>query len=484
MSTIPDRAASPQSAEPAEPAEPAETTDHLLQDTHLPGSSATRTVKQMAETYWILALSCAALIFDGYDIVVYGTIVSRLLKDPSQLGSLNAAQAGTIGSYALIGVMIGALAAGAVGDHIGRRKIVLGSIAWFSIGMALTAVSMNFTYFGAMRLLTGIGLGALLATLGAVVAECAPIDKKNLFNALVYSGIPAGGVLASIIALVALPIVGWRGLFWIGALPLVILLPFAWKKIPESPKWLEAKGRHEEAQRVAERTGVALDGAPARSSSATGSTGSIESAPVAPQAVERVGFHGLFTGSYLVPTILLGFMSFSGLLLTYGLNTWLPRIMESYGFNATYSLTFLLLLNTGAVIGGLTAAYVADRWLGAKWTIVITFVLAALSLTLMTVRLPDLVLLAFIFVAGIGTLGTQVLIYGKVSNYYSTKVRAAGVAWCAGFGRLGGIFGPIIGGLVIAALAGPTATAATAFYVFAGVAVFGALVCALVPKHD
>ncbi|WP_286967866.1 MULTISPECIES: MFS transporter [Arsenicicoccus] len=387
MSTIPDRAASPQSAEPAEPAE---TTDHLLQDTHLPGSSATRTVKQMAETYWILALSCAALIFDGYDIVVYGTIVSRLLKDPSQLGSLNAAQAGTIGSYALIGVMIGALAAGAVGDHIGRRKIVLGSIAWFSIGMALTAVSMNFTYFGAMRLLTGIGLGALLATLGAVVAEFAPIDKKNLFNALVYSGIPAGGVLASIIALVALPIVGWRGLFWIGALPLVILLPFAWKKIPESPKWLEAKGRHEEAQRVAERTGVALDGAPARSSSATGSTGSIESAPVAPQAVERVGFRGLFTGSYLVPTILLGFMSFSGLLLTYGLNTWLPRIMESYGFNATYSLTFLLLLNTGSIIGG----------------------------------------------------------------------------------------------LVIAALAGPTATAATAFYVFAGVAVFGALVCALVPKHD
>lgn len=158
--------------------------------------------------------------------------------------------------------------------------------------------------------------------------------------------------------------------------------------------------------------------------------------------------------------------------------------MESYGFNATYSLTFLLLLNTGAVIGGLTAAYVADRWLGAKWTIVITFVLAALSLTLMTVRLPDLVLLAFIFVAGIGTLGTPVLIYGKVSNYYSTKVRAAGVAWCAGFGRLGGIFGPIIGGLVIAAPAGPTATAATAYYVFAGVAVFGALVCALVPKHD
>lgn len=472
MSTIPNSAAIP----PGVDVEHDATRDHLLADTRLPGSSATRTVKQMAATYWILALSCAALVFDGYDIVVYGTIVSGLLKDPTQLGKIDAAQAGAIGSYALIGVMIGALAAGAIGDHIGRRKLVLGSIAWFSIGMALTALSMNFTYFGIMRLLTGIGLGALLATLGAVVAEFAPIDKKNLFNALVYSGIPAGGVLASLIALVALPIVGWRGLFWIGALPIVVLLPFAWNKIPESPKWLEAKGRHAEAEEVAERTGVALDGIAHQLE--------VEQSVAQAAARERVGFAGLFSGKYLVPTLLLGFMSFSGLLMTYGLNTWLPRIMESYGFNATYSLTFLLLLNTGAVIGGLAAAYIADRWLGAKWTIVITFLLAAATLALMTVRLPDALLLAFIFVAGTGTLGTQVLIYGKVSNYYSTKVRAAGVAWCAGFGRLGGIFGPIIGGLVIAALAGPSANAATAFYVFAGVAVFGGLMCAMVPQHD
>ncbi len=466
MSTIQTEAPVP----PGVDVEHDETHDYLLQDTRLPGSSATRSVKQMAATYWILALSCAALVFDGYDIVVYGTIVSGLLKDPTQLGRIDAAQAGAIGSYALVGVMIGALAAGAVGDHIGRRRIVLGSVAWFSIGMALTAMSPNFAYFGVMRLLTGIGLGALLATLGAVVAEFAPIDKKNLFNALVYSGIPAGGVLAALIALVALPIVGWRGLFWIGALPIVILLPFAWHKIPESPKWLESKGRHAEAGAVAERTGVALDGITHR----------LE----AEQSRERVGFAGLFSGKYLLPTLLLGFMSFSGLLLTYGLNTWLPRIMESYGFNATYSLTFLLLLNTGAVIGGLVAAYVADRWLGAKWMIVVTFLLAAATLALMTFRLPDALLLAFIFIAGTGTLGTQVLIYGKVSNYYSTKVRAAGVAWCAGFGRLGGIFGPIIGGLIIAALAGPSATAASAFYVFAGVAVFGGLMCALVPQHD
>ena len=431
-----------------------------------PGAAA-RTPSQLRATYTILAIACAALVFDGYDIVVFGTIVPTLLKDPSQLGAITPAQAGTLGSYALIGVMVGALTAGAIGDHIGRRRIVLGSILWFSVGMALTAMAPSVTVFGVLRLLTGIGLGALLAVLGALVAEFAPVDKKNLFNAVVYSGIPAGGVLAALTALALLGPIGWRGLFWLGATPVLFLLPLAWKHIPESPKWLEAKGRHADAEVVAARTGVALDG--------------VQAAVDAEARSERVGFAGLFS-RYALPTVLLGFMSFSGLLLTYGLNTWLPRIMQSYGKGPQYSLMFLLLLNTGAVIGGLVAAWLADRYLGPQRTIITTFLLAGATLFLMTLGFPDWLLFGFIFIAGIGTLGTQVLIYGKVSNYYATNVRAAGVAWCAGFGRLGGIFGPVIGGFVIGAL-GATGQASTAFYVFAAVAVFGAVVCALVPQR-
>lgn len=433
-----------------------------------PTTSATaagRTPQQMRNVYWILALSCLTLIFDGYDLVVYGTVVSKLLGPTKPLGPLDAATAGAIGSYALVGVMIGALTAGAIGDHIGRRKIVLGSIVWFCVLMAATAFAPNVTVFSILRLVTGFGLGALLATLGALVAEFAPIDKKNFFNALVYSGIPAGGVLASVTALAFLGILDWRGLFLLGATPILYLLPLAWFKLPESPKWLEAKGRHAEAEKVAALTGVPLDGVQASLK--------VEG--------EKVGFAGLFSGRFALPTILMGFMSFSGLLLTYGLNTWLPKIMENYGFGATYSLVFLLLLNAGAVLGGLFAAYLADRFFGPQVVIISTFVLAALALVGMTFRFPDIALFVLIFLAGIGTLGTQVLIYGKVSNYYTTKVRAAGVSWCAGFGRLGGIFGPVIGGLLLGALG--VGGGAPAFYVFAGVAAFGALMCLLVPQH-
>ncbi|WP_230885342.1 MFS transporter [Streptomyces spinoverrucosus] len=88
--------------------------------------------RHRATLRWIVAIATVALVFDGYDLVVYGAVVPVLLRDPSQLGALTATQAGALGSYALIGVMVGALIAGAVGDHIGRRRIMLTGIVWFS----------------------------------------------------------------------------------------------------------------------------------------------------------------------------------------------------------------------------------------------------------------------------------------------------------------------------------------------------------------
>ena len=205
---------------------------------------------------WVVGICFMGLVFDGYDLVVYGTVLSTLLRDPEW--ALTPAQAGAIGSYALFGMMVGALAAGAVGDYIGRRRLLLGSIAWFSVGMGLTAMAPDVTLFGAGRFFTGIGIGALVAAAGATVAEFAPPGKRNLYNAIVFAGYPVGGVLASVVALVILEPFGFRTLFWIGALPLVTLLPLAMVKLPESPAWLHSRGRLEEARAVSERTGVPL----------------------------------------------------------------------------------------------------------------------------------------------------------------------------------------------------------------------------------
>ncbi len=433
-----------------------------------PEASATK--KQQNTVHWVVAIAAIALVFDGYDLVVYGTIVSTLLNDPTQLGQIGPATAGVLGSWALFGVMVGALVTGAVGDYLGRRKIMITGIVWFSVGMGLTALVPNVIAFGALRFFTGLGVGALVATAGAVVAEFAPKGKRNYYNAIVYSGVPVGGVLASLLAIVLLDLVGWRGLFLIGASPILFLLPMALAKLPESPQWLMARGRTEEAERVSIRTGVPIAApAPAHGAHA------LASEPVD----TKIGFRALASKKYALPTLLLGLMSFAGLMLTYGLNTWLPQIMTQFGYGKSYSLAFLLVLNAGAVFGGLIASVGADR-VGAKRVVSTTFFLAAVAMVMLTLQLPFGILLALVAVAGVGTIGTQVLIYGFVSNFYNSAARGAGVAWCAGFGRLGGIFGPLIGGLLIAA----GVQNHVAFYVFAAVAIVGAMVTAFVPLRN
>ncbi len=190
--------------------------------------------KRLRTVIWVVALATVGLIFDGYDLVVYGTVVSTFLRDPSHIGTVTPAIAGVLGSYALVGVLVGALLAGSVGDILGRRKVMLFSYAWFSVGMALTALATTTTAFGWLRFCTGLGVGALVATTGALVAEYAPKGKKNLCNAITYGGVPLGSLMAALLAILLMEHIGWRGMFNIGALPLFTLLPLAYFKMPDT----------------------------------------------------------------------------------------------------------------------------------------------------------------------------------------------------------------------------------------------------------
>ena len=112
-----------------------------------PGAEARR----LRTVIWIVGIATVGLIFDGYDLVVYGTVVSTFLRDPSHIGEVTPAIAGALGSYALFGVLVGALLAGTVGDILGRRKVMLTAYAWFSIGMLLRRMTHSTTMFGLMR---------------------------------------------------------------------------------------------------------------------------------------------------------------------------------------------------------------------------------------------------------------------------------------------------------------------------------------------
>lgn len=424
--------------------------------------TTTTTIEQDAQrrrtVLWVVGLATAGLIFDGYDLVVYGAVLSTFLNDPSQIGEVTPALAGTLGSYALLGMMVGALLAGAVGDLLGRRKVMLIAYAWFSVGMFATALMSTATTFGIMRFVTGLGIGALIATTGTLVTEFAPPGKKNLASAISYAGVPLGSLIGALLAILLLDAIGWRGLFMFGALPLVTLLPLAFLKMPESVPWLVARGRLDEARKISEHTGVPLP-------------------DLQLEKAERVGFRGLFSPAFLFATIVVGSMSALAQFLNYYLNTWLPVLMEQAGFNTKGSLAFLLVLAGGAILGALAGSRCADLF-GARPVVAVCFLIGATFMSLLTLDVPLAVRLAFVAVVGFGTTGTSILIYGLVANQFPTKMRGAAVAWAAGFGRLGGISGPLLGGIFLAAGLGVNSV----FYVLAGLALVGAVLTVMVPR--
>lgn len=429
--------------------------------------------KHRRSVYSIVAIMFFTMVFDGYDIVIYGAILPTLLAESHHLGELTPGVAGTLGSYTMIGILFGALGAGAIGDRIGRRKMMLAALAWFSVGMALASFATSIAVFGALRFFTGLALGVITAGGGAVIAEFAPAHRKNMFNAIGYIGIPVGGVIASFFTLWFEELISWRGLFLIGASPIIILLPLAWFLLPESPRWLTAMGRDTEADRICRKFDFPEE------QFTKDKVVKVETTDGHVEKKAKIGFVAIFSRYFLVGTLMIGFMSFMAIMATYGLNTWLPQIMQINGMSSDGSLYSLVALNSGAALGALAASKIADA-IGARPVIITTFLIAAVCMFAMPYLTAPALMYAAIALTGLGATGTQILVYGLTANYFPTQARQAGMSWAAGFGRLGGIAGPALGGMIIAIGLG----ASDAFMVFAITSVIGAVATAFVPPRN
>ncbi|MFD9741840.1 MFS transporter [Umezawaea sp. NPDC059074] len=402
----------------------------------------------------VVGLCGLAIAFDGYDLVVYGTTIPSLLKE-WQIGP---AEAGRIGGYALIGMLVGALLVGTITDLYGRRKTLIGSVTWFSVFTALCAAAPSPEVFGALRFLGGIGLGGLMPIACALIIEYAPAEHRNLTYVVMQSGYAVGGILAASLAIPLIPALGWHVMYLIGAAPVVLIVPLALRYLPESLEYLVSRGRTDEAAALAKRLGIAV--------------------PPAPPAGARWydGVRTLFSGEYRRGTVLLWIATFCALLMVYGMNTWLPQIMRAQDYALGSALSFLLVFNLGSIVGSVLGGRAADR-IGSKPVIATAFLLAAVSIGLLSLKAPTIALYALFAVAGYGTIGTQNLINVHVGRYYPASARATGVGWSLGFGRLGAILGPIAGGLIL----GSGLSATWNFYLFAAVAVVGLAATALIP---
>ncbi|MGP3536452.1 MFS transporter [Microbacterium sp. RD1] len=406
----------------------------------------------------VLALCWAVVIADGFDVVVFGAVVPTLLAD-QDLG-LNPASLGLLGSMAIIGMFIGSLLSGTLTDRFGRRWMLIASVAWFSVFTGLCAFAPTPEVLGLLRFVAGVALGGVMPTASALTAEYSSERQRNLVYGIMWSGFPLGGILAALAGLVVIPAFGWRGMFALGFAGLVFIVPVAIALLPESAAFLVARGATLRAQALADKHGFALPEVPA-------------------VRATRGSVAALFRGGLAPLTVAFWIASFLCLFMIYGLNTWLPGIMQAAGFSLGNALGFLLVYNVGAIIGLVLISYVADRF-ESKRVVISTFLVAAGAVLLLAIPLPTVALYALLILAGAGALGTQAFINAWVSKASPTSVRGTALGWSLGIGRLGSVLAPTALGILVAS----GAPVVWSFVAIAAPALVGALVIAvLAPRR-
>lgn len=416
------------------------------------------TIRQRSATT-VAVICCLAVIFDGYDLSVFATTIPSLLE--YEPWGLDAAQVGVIASYAFMGMLVGTLICGFATDLLGRRKMLMFSISWFSIWMVGCALAPSPELFGLFRFLCGIGLGGLLPTALALTVEFAPRRRRNLFNAIVSSGFSVGTIAASLLALVLIEPFGFRVMFALGAVAMVVLLPVAYVVLPESVGFLVAKGRMADARAVAARYGLP------------------EPAEAVDHGRPRVRLRDLGRAPLLAVAVVFAMATLIGQLFIYGLNTWLPQIMRSAGYPLGSALSFLATMSVGAIIGAAVMSWVADR-VGPRRVALCGFGIGVIALLSMSAGPPLVLLYVAVFFAGVGANGTSVILNGFIAIWFPPAVRATAMGSIMTVARLGGIIGPILGGFIVAA----GLPVQWSFYVFVVPALIGmCLVLALPRRH-
>ncbi|MET9791121.1 MFS transporter [Streptomyces canus] len=377
----------------------------------------------------VVGLCWLAVLFDGLDMFIYGSVLPHLLE--TKTFGLTADQAGDLGSYATFGMLVGALVAGTIADRIGRKKLMVSCVTLFSLASGVCALADSVTVFGLGRTLAGVGLGGLLPTAISMVSDYAPRGRGAIVIGLLMTAHHAGGILSAYVAKWLIDPVGWRAAFWVCVLPL-LFAPVLAKLLPESLSFLVAKGRGEEAKALAERYDVKV---PAARSDGAGD--------------RWTNLANLFRGNEWIQTLLYWVASFGGLLLVYGVATWLPTLMRAEGYALGSALSFVVVFNLGGIVGMLVAGRAADRF-GAPRISALWFALTAAGVFLLSIHMDMTVTMIVVFFTGVFLNSAQTMIYATVSIRSDADNRATAVGWTSGMGRFGAVFGPWLGGQLLA----------------------------------
>ena len=422
------------------------TTDHPAQNL---GARLDRLPWSRRHTVILLALG-AGWLFDSFEVQVFSSAVGPL--GDSFRASVFARDA--VLAVWLVGILLGALVGGRLTDRFGRRRLFVLTLLWYSGFTVLTGFAPGLGWVYALRFLAALGVGAEYAIINAAIAEFMPARVRGRANAVVMNFWPAGAVLAALMAYLlinqtALSVgLSWRAMFVVGGLVALVVLLFR-RRIPESPRWLAARGRTADAEAV-----VAELERAAESPAGTG-LGTEPAQPRLGAALRELLRHypgRLALGAALDLAEAFGYYGLFALLSV----VVLPHVHISQG-----QIPFFYIIgNLGALAGGLLMSAYLDR-LGRHRTVIISYTGAAAGVGLLAAATATgsaaWVTIAFVVANGFGT-AAWTAAYPTFTELFPTHLRGAGVGASVAVGRIGAI----VGTLLLPSLA--TAVGATASY--------------------
>lgn len=374
------------------------------------------------------------MMFDGYDIALYGIGLPLMMED----FNLTAVEGGAIGSYSIIGTMVGTFLLGSMADVIGRKKSIIICLVVFSLSTFLAGFAPNEDLFLILRIIACAGLGGIMPILVATMAEFSPKKIRALMVGLMYCGYSIGAIAASFIGMFWIEVLGWRFLYWIGIIPF-LALPFFLKQFPESITYHLRRGNGEKIADILNKIDP------------KGNYQATDAFDYDSMKQEKKEFpvKKVFSNKRLISTLSFWVAMACSLLMITGLQTWLPNIMLESGYGISSSLSFNMALSLGQMTGSILGGYFVGL-LGHRRVLISMFLLGAISFVTLAFSAHILLLYVLIGLAGACTGGTQNLVNPYVSEYYPREIRSTGLSIAVGVGRIGGILAPVAIGLILA----------------------------------
>jgi MFS transporter, AAHS family, 4-hydroxybenzoate transporter len=381
-----------------------------------------------------LLVTCAAVLFlDGFDTQAMGYVAPALAKE----WGLSKAALGPVFSAGLFGLMIGALVFGPVADRVGRKKVIILSTLAFGIGALLTAAVQDMTMLLVIRFLTGLGLGGAMPNAIAMTSEFNPQRRRATMVMIMFCGFSVGAALGGMLAAGLIPYYGWRSVFIVGGVAPLVMVPILVFKLPESVRFLALHGN------APARVAALLGRINPKATFASSTHFAIRETHLAGLPVAH-----LFRERRTATTLLLWVVFFMSLLDLYFLSNWLPTVLNDLGASVSEAVVIGSMLQVGGVVGTFALGSLIDRFSFRALALVYFGAVFAIGAIGQLSHSAVLVTIA-IFAAGFCIVGGQIAANALAAAFYPTSVKATGVGWALGIGRIGSIVGPVVGGILL-----------------------------------